>query len=586
MNSQSRPTTNYMDILASRQLVNPRVHCMSTSSVPAFGNDRNDHDNIAEFDERAIETSNIRVGTVMLLGVPIIGLTVDNKERLCLAQISNTLLRDFSYNEIHNRRVALGITCMQCSASQLEILRRTGAMPISSRRCGLITKREAERLVKSFIEDIPPPRLPEDFSFKVHHQCGWGCKGLFQPSRYNSSRAKCIKCLACENYFSPNKFIFHYHKTESSEYKHPDAANFNSWRRHLFLTDDNPPDSLLHAWEDVKAMFNGGCRKRFSTAPRSHNYDVPNNPITPPVPIPQHTSTSGALNFSPYLPFQNNPTSKHSAFPNMFRGITSYGDFFRSLSLPYNNFSSRLPDSAPVLPMFPFTAPTQNMMFPNNGMPILPPPHSSNVWFGRPDPKSTNQEAIDKTTIDEDEGGGREEAEETDEEISVTSQRMDDDKNDNSTHINEIEDDRLDNGNDVKEDYVDVTDDKENPPPETDNTITETENEVVRINNPTDQREEAIELKHVEDEENEIDLSTVTIEELKSKLEKAKQERIEVETERKRMMNVLRLESLKESEMREEFSCQISSLKESLLSELEEEKKTRHSLETKLTGKS
>jgi len=44
----------------------------------------------------------------MLFGVPIVSLIMDGKERLCLAQISSTLLKDFSYNEIHNRRVALG----------------------------------------------------------------------------------------------------------------------------------------------------------------------------------------------------------------------------------------------------------------------------------------------------------------------------------------------------------------------------------------------------------------------------------------------------------------------------------------------
>ena len=47
-----------------------------------------------------------------------------------------------------------------------------------------------------------------------------------------------------------------------SKYNHPDAANFNSWRRHLALTGPNPSDDLSHAWEDVKAMFNGGSRKR------------------------------------------------------------------------------------------------------------------------------------------------------------------------------------------------------------------------------------------------------------------------------------------------------------------------------------
>lgn len=49
-----------------------------------------------------------QVGTVILYGVPIVSLIIESQERLCLAQISNTLLKQFSYNEIHNRRVALG----------------------------------------------------------------------------------------------------------------------------------------------------------------------------------------------------------------------------------------------------------------------------------------------------------------------------------------------------------------------------------------------------------------------------------------------------------------------------------------------
>uniref|UniRef100_UPI00398F83DA SKI family transcriptional corepressor 2 n=1 Tax=Pristiophorus japonicus TaxID=55135 RepID=UPI00398F83DA len=203
-----------------------------------------------------------QVGQVMLYGVPIVSLIIDNQERLCLAQISNTLLKNYSYNEIHNRRVALGITCVQCTPVQLEILRRAGAMPISSRRCGMITKREAERLCKSFLGENRPPKLPDNFAFDVSHECAWGSRGSFIPARYNSSRAKCIKCTYCSMYFSPNKFIFHSHRTPEAKYTQPDAANFNSWRRHLKLTDKSPPQDLAYAWEDVKAMFNGGSRKR------------------------------------------------------------------------------------------------------------------------------------------------------------------------------------------------------------------------------------------------------------------------------------------------------------------------------------
>ncbi|XP_078054211.1 SKI family transcriptional corepressor 2 [Mustelus asterias] len=203
-----------------------------------------------------------QVGQVILYGVPIVSLIIDNQERLCLAQISNTLLKNYSYNEIHNRRVALGITCVQCTPVQLEILRRAGAMPISSRRCGMITKREAERLCKSFLGENKPPKLPDNFAFDVSHECAWGSRGSFIPARYNSSRAKCIKCTYCSMYFSPNKFIFHSHRTPEAKYTQPDAANFNSWRRHLRLTDKSPPQDLTYAWEDVKAMFNGGSRKR------------------------------------------------------------------------------------------------------------------------------------------------------------------------------------------------------------------------------------------------------------------------------------------------------------------------------------
>ncbi|XP_031681750.1 SKI family transcriptional corepressor 2, partial [Oncorhynchus kisutch] len=216
-----------------------------------------------------------QVGQVVLYGVPIVSLVIDHQERLCLAQISNTLLKNYSYNEIHNRRVALGITCVQCTPVQLEILRRAGAMPISSRRCGMITKREAERLCKSFLGENNPPKLPDNFAFDVSHECAWGSRGNFIPARYNSSRAKCIKCSYCSMYFSPNKFIFHSHRIPEAKYIQPDAANFNSWRRHLKLSDKTPPDDLAFAWEDVKAMFNGGSRKRCLPSGKVVNSGLP-----------------------------------------------------------------------------------------------------------------------------------------------------------------------------------------------------------------------------------------------------------------------------------------------------------------------
>lgn len=39
--------------------------------------------------------------------------------------------------------------------------------------------------------------------------------------------------------------------SDETKYVQPDAANFNSWRRHIRLVGD-PPDNIVHAWEDVK----------------------------------------------------------------------------------------------------------------------------------------------------------------------------------------------------------------------------------------------------------------------------------------------------------------------------------------------
>lgn len=55
-----------------------------------------------------------KLSTVKIRGFSMISILIDGKERICLSQISNTLLKKFSYNEIHNRRVALGINCHQC----------------------------------------------------------------------------------------------------------------------------------------------------------------------------------------------------------------------------------------------------------------------------------------------------------------------------------------------------------------------------------------------------------------------------------------------------------------------------------------
>ncbi|XP_077375150.1 SKI family transcriptional corepressor 1 homolog-B-like isoform X2 [Festucalex cinctus] len=283
-----------------------------------------------------------QVSETSLYGVPIVSLVIDGRERLCLAQISNTLLKNYSYNEIHNRRVALGITCVQCTPVQLELLRRAGAMPISSRRCGMITKREAERLCKSFLGAHSPPKLPENFAFDVSHECAWGSRGSFIPARYNSSRAKCIKCTFCNMYFSPNKFIFHSHRTPESKYLQPDAANFNSWRRHLKLTEKKPSDDVNHAWEDVKAMFNGGSRKR--TLPMGSSRE--RSPMKAP------SSSALGRTSSPEVPRKSLRCDEDQGSNNM---LASSARSYPLIPVPSKNFGMLQKIPPPLFPHHPYS---------------------------------------------------------------------------------------------------------------------------------------------------------------------------------------------------------------------------------------
>ncbi|XP_078030285.1 SKI family transcriptional corepressor 1 homolog-B isoform X2 [Epinephelus lanceolatus] len=290
-----------------------------------------------------------QVSETSLYGVPIVCLVIDGKERLCLAQISNTLLKNYSYNEIHNRRVALGITCVQCTPVQLELLRRAGAMPISSRRCGMITKREAERLCKSFLGAHSPPKLPENFAFDVSHECAWGSRGSFIPARYNSSRAKCIKCSFCNMYFSPNKFIFHSHRTAESKYLQPDAANFNSWRRHLKLTDKKQSEDIHHAWEDVKAMFNGGSRKR----------TLPMNGSGMSSSMKSQASSSLAQTSSPEIPQKTLRCDEDQGNNNL--SLASGARTYPVIPVPSKNFGMLQKIPPPLFPHHPYGFPSYGL---------------------------------------------------------------------------------------------------------------------------------------------------------------------------------------------------------------------------------
>ncbi|XP_071022194.1 ski oncogene-like [Oncorhynchus clarkii lewisi] len=174
---------------------------------------------------------------------------VGGEKRLCLPQILNTVLRDFSLQQINSVCDDLHIYCSRCTAEQLEILKVMGILPFSAPSCGLITKTDAERLCNALIYGgTYPPHCKKEFtgsleleftekSLKIYHECFGKCKGLFVPELYTSPNAACIQCMYCRLMYPTHKFVVHSHKSLENRTCHWgfDSAN---WRAYILLDQD------------------------------------------------------------------------------------------------------------------------------------------------------------------------------------------------------------------------------------------------------------------------------------------------------------------------------------------------------------
>ncbi|XP_033942416.1 v-ski avian sarcoma viral oncogene homolog a isoform X2 [Pseudochaenichthys georgianus] len=175
---------------------------------------------------------------------------VGGEKRLCLPQILNTVLRDFTLQQINSVCDDLHIYCSRCTADQLEILKVMGILPFSAPSCGLITKTDSERLCNALIYGgAYPPRCKKELSggsleleltersFKVYHECFGKCKGLFVPELYTNPNAACIQCMDCRLMYPTHKFVVHSHKAQENRTCHWgfDSAN---WRAYILLGQD------------------------------------------------------------------------------------------------------------------------------------------------------------------------------------------------------------------------------------------------------------------------------------------------------------------------------------------------------------
>lgn len=201
---------------------------------------------------------------------PISCFVVGGEKRLCLPQILNSVLRDFSLQQINSVCDDLHIYCSRCTADQLEILKVVGILPFPAPSCGLITQTDAERLCNALIYGgTYPPHCNKELSgslelerteksFKVYHECFGRCKGLFVPELYTSPNAACIQCMDCRLMYPTHKFVVHSHKRLENRTVHWgfDSAN---WRAYVLLDQDytgkEEKSHLEQLLKEIKGKF-------------------------------------------------------------------------------------------------------------------------------------------------------------------------------------------------------------------------------------------------------------------------------------------------------------------------------------------
>ncbi|CAG0907052.1 unnamed protein product, partial [Darwinula stevensoni] len=200
-------------------------------------------------------------GETVLEGETISCFTVGGEDRLCLPQILNTVLREFTLVQINSVCDELQIYCSRCNGAQLAVLKASRIIPISAPTCGLITKTDAERLCRRLLHAHPPLIPPEykhrPFGFRVYHGCFGKCKGVCYPDWYSSPSARCIECGDCGGLLSPENFVGHVHKHAENRTVH---WGFDSrrWRSYLLLARGQADEeSLGSVLEEIKARFDG-----------------------------------------------------------------------------------------------------------------------------------------------------------------------------------------------------------------------------------------------------------------------------------------------------------------------------------------
>ncbi|CAL4092298.1 unnamed protein product [Meganyctiphanes norvegica] len=206
----------------------------------------------------------------LLDGEPIACFTVGGEKRLCLPQILNSVLRDFSLTQINAVCSDLQIYCSRCTAEQLDELKSAAVLPSSAMSCGLITNTDAQRLTQTLLATHPanrPPQVPPMPRVKnqlmVYHCCFGKCKGVVWEELYVGPGAPCVECDECHGLFSPERFVTHAHRSLEKRTCHW-GFEADNWRTYLLLAKDQtmPMEKAEALLKSLKNKFDPSNHKR------------------------------------------------------------------------------------------------------------------------------------------------------------------------------------------------------------------------------------------------------------------------------------------------------------------------------------
>lgn len=208
----------------------------------------------------APDTSCSERSETVLEGESISCFVVGGERRLCLPQVLNSVLRDFTLQQINQECDQLQIYCSRCTPEQLNVLKSQGILPSGAPSCGLITKTDAERLCSALLYGQAGAALrPRKgaLSVPVYHECFGGASGLCYPELYTSKEARCVECEDCRGGFSPQQFVRHAHRRPENRTVH---WGFDSarWRCYVQVPEDREDRRRLEkALDEMGERYEG-----------------------------------------------------------------------------------------------------------------------------------------------------------------------------------------------------------------------------------------------------------------------------------------------------------------------------------------